>query len=84
MGSLIIRGSLVALVTPFKENGSVDYEAYEKLLNLHLRAKTDGLVLCGTTGEAATMTLEEKKSLLKIAKDFFKGKICVELVLFLP
>ena len=75
MGSLIIRGSLVALVTPFKENGSVDYDAYEKLLNLHLHAKTDGLVLCGTTGEAATMTLEEKKSLLKIAKDFFKGKI---------
>lgn len=75
MHSSHIRGSLVALVTPFKEDGSIDYVAYEKLIKLHISAKTDGLVLCGTSGEAATMTLEEKKSLLKIAKELTNSSI---------
>lgn len=70
-----IRGSLVALITPFTKDGSIDYKAYEALLKLHTESKTDGLVICGTTGEAATLTLDEKKSLLKTAKDFTKGKI---------
>ena len=47
----IFRGSAVALVTPFDESGSVDFSALGALLDWHLAAGTDAIVLCATTGE---------------------------------
>jgi 4-hydroxy-tetrahydrodipicolinate synthase len=66
-------GSYVALVTPFFDHMSVDYESFKSLIKLHLEAKTDGIVICGTTGEAATLTLEEKKELMRLACELTKG-----------
>lgn len=54
-----IRGSLVALVTPFHEDGSVNFEKLGELVDFHLANGTDALVILGTTGESATMSHEE-------------------------
>lgn len=67
------RGSAVALVTPFTEDG-VNYDALEELLGFQIANGTDAVVLLGTTGEAATMTEEEKLSALAFAKDFLAGR----------
>ena len=72
-----IKGSWVALVTPFNQNGEIDFAALEKLVNLHLAAKTDGLVICGTTGESATLCFEEKKALMQAVKKQLAGKIAL-------
>ena len=54
-----VTGSLVALVTPFAADGSVDFDALGALIDFHLANHTDGLVVLGTTGESSTMTHEE-------------------------
>ena len=54
-----LTGSIVALVTPFKENGSVDFAALDKLVDFHLENGTDAILVLGTTGESSTMTHEE-------------------------
>ena len=51
-----IKGSIVALVTPFKDNGEVDFAALDRLVDLHLQNETDGILVLGTTGESSTMT----------------------------
>jgi len=61
---MLISGSMVALATPFKK-GKIDFKAIKRLINFHLKNGTDGLVPCGTTGEAATMSLSEHKQVLK-------------------
>ncbi|MBI2027287.1 MAG: 4-hydroxy-tetrahydrodipicolinate synthase [Deltaproteobacteria bacterium] len=59
-----MEGVLVALVTPFKE-GSVDYKALHALIDFQIENGTDGIVPCGTTGESATLCLEEKKKVIE-------------------
>ena len=49
----IFTGSAVALVTPFKDNGDVDFDKLKELVEFHVAHKTDAIVICGTTGEAA-------------------------------
>ena len=51
-----LTGSIVALVTPFKDNGDIDFEALDRLVDFHLANKTDGILVLGTTGESSTMT----------------------------
>ena len=51
-----LTGSIVALVTPFKENGEVDFPALDRLVDFHLANETDGILVLGTTGESSTMT----------------------------
>ena len=51
-----LTGSIVAIVTPFKENGDVDFEALDRLVDFHLANGTDGILVLGTTGESSTMT----------------------------
>ncbi len=75
MKKLIFKGVATALVTPFNENNEIDYYSFENLIDLQLKAKTDALVVCGTTGEASTLTYEERKSLISLAKEKVKGKI---------
>lgn len=51
-----LTGSIVALVTPFKDNGDIDFDALDALVDFHLANKTDGILVLGTTGESSTMT----------------------------
>lgn len=74
---MIFSGSAVAVITPFDCNLNVDYKAYDKILDFHLENKTDAIVVCGTTGEAATMTEEERCDLIKYTVDKIQGKIPV-------
>lgn len=72
----IFEGSGVALITPFTDNG-VDYNMLENLLNWHVENHTDAILICGTTGEATTMTLEEKKKTIKFTVDIINKRIPV-------
>ena len=54
-------GSYVALITPFKDNLEVDYDKLSELLDFQIENGTNGIVVCGTTGEAATLSEEEYK-----------------------
>ena len=70
----MFKGSMVALITPFKKHGSLDEKALENLINSHIAAKTDALVLSGTTGEAPTLLDEEKLRIFEIAVKLAKNK----------
>ncbi|KXZ40273.1 4-hydroxy-tetrahydrodipicolinate synthase [Alkalithermobacter thermoalcaliphilus JW-YL-7 = DSM 7308] len=61
---MLFKGSGVALVTPFKD-GKIDFDALEKVIEFHIKEKTDAFIVCGTTGEASTMTDEEKLATIK-------------------
>ncbi|MCD6134506.1 MAG: 4-hydroxy-tetrahydrodipicolinate synthase [Candidatus Omnitrophica bacterium] len=65
----MIQGSIVALVTPFDRRGRVDEEKLRFLINWHIKNKTDGILVCGTTGESATLSFAEHKRVIKIAKE---------------
>ncbi len=75
MGIDFLKGSWVAIITPFNKNLRVDFDAWNHLLDLHLAVGTDGIVVCGTTGEGATLELEEKKELMKLARKKLKGRV---------
>jgi 4-hydroxy-tetrahydrodipicolinate synthase len=72
----MFKGSYVAVVTPIK-GGKIDEKAFRSLVQFHLDNGTDGLVPCGSTGEAATMTMDEHKRVIKIALEVCNGKIPV-------
>lgn len=65
-----LKGLGTALITPFKADGSVDYEALARLLDTQLTGYVDYLVVLGTTGEAATMTTEEKREVRTYIRDY--------------
>ena len=62
-----MQGSIVALITPMHEDGSIDYENFEKLIDWHSENKTDGLVVLGTTGESPTIEACERRELIRCA-----------------
>ncbi|MDY0273900.1 MAG: 4-hydroxy-tetrahydrodipicolinate synthase [Desulfomicrobium sp.] len=70
------RGAFTALVTPFN-NGQIDEEAYRKLIEWQLESGINGVVPCGTTGEAATMSHDEHKRVISICVDQVKGRVPV-------
>lgn len=72
----LFTGSGVALVTPF-ENNQINYEALERLINWHVANQTDALIICGTTGESATLSTEEKKALIAFAVAKTDGRMPV-------
>lgn len=72
----IFKGSGVAIITPFNENG-IDYEKLRELLEWHIKESTDAIIICGTTGEAATMTEQEKKDTIKFTVDVINKRIPV-------
>lgn len=71
----MFHGSIVALVTPMTPQGQIDFQALDVLLQFHLDNQTDGLVICGSTGEAATLTDEEVLQILDFAVKKIKGRI---------
>ena len=72
-----LTGSIVALVTPFKEDKSVDWEALDRLVNFHLENGTDAILVLGTTGESSTMTDREDFEVAKFVIDHVAGRIPV-------
>lgn len=71
------RGSMVALVTPFKANHDIDWDALEKLVQMQLDGGTQGIIACGTTAEAATMSAEEQGRVIAFIKERCQGSIPV-------
>ena len=72
-----LEGSIVALITPFNEDGSVNFDQLERLLEFHVENGTDAILTLGTTGESATMTDEEDNSVVKFVVDHIAGRIPV-------
>ena len=72
----IFKGSAVAIVTPFNQEG-VDFKKLEELLEWHVKSGTDAIVVCGTTGEASTMTEQERKDTIKLTVDVINKRIPV-------
>ena len=70
-----LKGLGTALITPFDANGKVDYEALERLLKTQLKGFVDYLVVLGTTGEAATMTEDEKKEVRTFIREYVHGRL---------
>ena len=73
----IFKGSGVALVTPFKEDGAVDYEQLRKLVDFHVNHKTDAIIVCGTSGESSTLTVEEHLECIAVVAEQANGRIPV-------
>lgn len=71
----MLKGSFVALVTPFKKDKSVDEDKLRFLINWQIKNKTDGILVCGTTGESATLTHQEHKKVISIAVDEAKKRV---------
>ena len=62
----MITGSLVAIVTPMHEDGSLDFDSYRKLVDWHIEQGTDAIVAVGTTGESPTVDVDEHLELIRI------------------
>ncbi len=73
---MLFKGSGVAIVTPFNENG-IDFEKLGELIEWHIENSTDAIIVCGTTGEASTMSDEEKKQTIKFVIDKVNKRIPV-------
>jgi 4-hydroxy-tetrahydrodipicolinate synthase len=73
-----LRGTFTALVTPFSaEDGSIDFPAFERLLEAQIAGKIDGLVPCGTTGESPTLSEEEKFAIVQRSVQVAAGRVPV-------
>lgn len=73
----IFTGAAVAIVTPFKENKEVNYEEFGRQIELQIQGGTDAIVVCGTTGEASTLTHEEHLEVIRYCIQKVKGRIPV-------
>lgn len=73
----IFRGSGVAIVTPMHEDGAVDFEQFAKLIEFQIANGTDAIIVCGTTGEASTLTHEEHLDVIKYCVETVAGRIPV-------
>jgi 4-hydroxy-tetrahydrodipicolinate synthase len=73
----MVRGSIVALVSPMHPDGSIDWAALSRLIDWHVEQGTDGLVAVGTTGESATLGMDEHKMFIKACVDQAAGRLKV-------
>ena len=73
----IFKGAGVAIVTPMNEDLTVNYDKLEELVNFHVDNGTDAIIICGTTGEAATLSHEEHLNTIKACVEFAKKRIPV-------
>lgn len=74
---MLVKGSIVALVTPFHEDGSVNFEKMGELIEFHIENKTDAILVLGTTGESPTMSHEEDDSIVQFALEKVNKRIPV-------
>ena len=73
----IFKGAGVALVTPFHEDESINYEALEALVEMQIEGHTDAIIVCGTTGEPSTMTEEERISVINFVVEKVNHRVPV-------
>ena len=73
----VFTGAGVAIVTPMKENGEVNYEKFAELIEFQIANGTDAIIVCGTTGEASTLTHEEHLDVIKYCVEVVAGRIPV-------
>ena len=73
----IFTGAGVALITPMHEDGSINYDEMERIVNYQIENGTDAIIVCGTTGEASTMTHEEHIETIKACVEMTKKRIPV-------
>lgn len=73
----VFTGAGVAIVTPFKENGEVNYEKFAELIEYQIQGGTDAIIVCGTTGESSTLTHEEHLDVIKFCAQQVAGRIPV-------
>lgn len=73
----MFTGSMVAIATPMNEDGSVDYESLDKLVDFHLENQTDVIIPAGTTGESATLDHEEHCEVIRRVVERVKGRVPV-------
>jgi 4-hydroxy-tetrahydrodipicolinate synthase len=72
-----LQGSLVAIVTPMLDDGTLDFGAFRQLIDWHIAEGTDGIVVVGTTGESPTVDFDEHNLLIKTAVDHAAGRVPV-------
>ena len=70
----IFKGAGVAIITPMKDDCEVNYDKLEEIIDEQIREGTDAIVICGTTGESATLSMEEHRDVIKAAIAFTKGR----------
>lgn len=75
MKHVIFKGCGTALVTPFTEDGAIDFEELRKLIEFQILEGIDSLIICGTTAESATMSLEEKKAVIEFSVQIARKRI---------
>jgi len=73
----MLQGSFVAIVTPMHEDGSLDIPSLHQLIDFHINAGTDGIVIVGTTGESPTVDYNEHRELIKTTVDYVAGRMPV-------
>lgn len=73
----IFKGAGVAIVTPFHEDGSINYEKFEELVEDQIAGGSDAIIVCGTTGEASTLTHEEHLDLIRFCAEKVRGRVPV-------
>lgn len=73
----MLEGSIVALVTPMGDDGEVDYKTLQELIDWHITSGTQGIVAVGTSGESATLSVEEHIQVVKAIVEFTAGRIPV-------
>ncbi len=73
----IFKGSMVAIVTPMNEDGSLDFTSLKNLVDFHIQNQTDAIISVGTTGESATLDFEEHSQVIKKTIEFVNGRIPV-------
>ncbi len=75
MKKKVFKGSGVALVTPMHSDGSVNFEVLGEILEFQIKNKTDAIIICGTTGESATMSDEERAAVIDFAAKNVAGRV---------
>ena len=71
------EGTITAIVTPFKKDLNIDFEKFKKLIEFQIENGVDGIVVCGSTGESATLSAKEKISLILTAIETVNGRVKV-------
>lgn len=70
-----LRGSIAPIITPFKEDGSIDEATLKKLIDWHIESGTHGISVTGTTGEPGSLSLEERKRMIKLGSELVNGRV---------
>ncbi|MFP4527664.1 MAG: 4-hydroxy-tetrahydrodipicolinate synthase [Candidatus Kapaibacterium sp.] len=77
MKKFLLKGTYTALVTPFYDDGSIDFETLKEMIDFQIDSGIDGIVVCGSTGESATLTVKEKMSLIIQSVEYSAGRVPV-------